>query len=124
MTHQTIQNIENQSQNQQSQQPQPLQTKFLSLHLSNLKSIKQAPPMTSNFPTPINLQQTFHHNFILTFSIYLYLSKTIQKNITTYTMHYPTISIKNIQHPQQIKATQIRAHSHPVKFQPPYLLPC
>ena len=113
MTHQTIQNIENQSQNQQGQQPQPLQTNFLSLHMSNPKSIKQAPPMTSNFPTPINLQQTLYHNFIPTFSIYIYLSKTTKQ----YYYYYPTISIKNFQHPQQIKTTQIRAYNHPVKSQ-------
>ena len=75
MTHQTIQNIENQSQNQQGQQLRPLQLlqiKFLSFHMSNPKSIKQTPPVTSNFSTLIN--QTLHHNFILTLSIYLYLS--------------------------------------------------
>ena len=104
MTHQTIQNIENQSQNQQGQQLQSLQTKFLSLHLSNPKSIKQTPPVTSNFPTPINLRQTSHHNFILTLSIHLYLSKTIQTNITTIIQQ---LQKKIIQYSQQMKPLKL-----------------
>ena len=117
MAHQTIQNIENQSQNQQGQQLQslqPLQTKFLILHLSNPKSIKQTAPVTSNFPTPINLLQTSNHNFILTLSIY---PLSFQNNLNKCYYHRVTTNLENLENSGNLKNCQnLRENSGKFEF--------